>query len=93
MGMLYEYDSIEQEIINRAGKQMAEEIDFGILADLLKEIGWVEIEFEPHVESILLYEIQNWMQDNCKGLFRSRGKRFLFELEKDASWFLLKWGS
>jgi hypothetical protein len=93
MGMLYEYDSIEQEIINRAGKQMAEEIDFGILADLLKEIGWVEIEFEPHVESILSYEIQNWIRNNCKGLFRSRGKRFLFELEKDASWFLLKWGS
>lgn len=83
-------DEVEKAV-KRAAQELSDEMDFSILADLFKEIGWVEIEFDPHVESLLAYEIQNWMRDNCKGNYKSRGRRFLFELEKDAAWFQIRW--
>lgn len=92
MGMLYEYDSIEQDIINRAGKRMAEEIDFTIFADLLCDIGWTRVKLEPmtHEQSA---EIDQWVTMNIQGDFKEMGRVWVFELPKDASWFLLKWGS
>ena len=92
MGMLYEYDSIEQDIINRAGKRMAEEIDFSILADLFCDIGWTRVKLEPmtHEQSA---EIDQWVTMNIQGDFKNMGLIWVFENPKDASWFLLKWVS
>jgi hypothetical protein len=83
-------DAVEKAV-KRASQELAEEMDFSVLADLFKQIGWVEVDFDPHVESILAYEIQHWMRDNCKGQYKSRGRRFLFEREQDAAWFQIRW--
>ena len=38
---------IIDETVKRAAKEFQEEMDFGIIADMLKENGWVEVEFNP----------------------------------------------
>lgn len=86
-----EMDNVVDEAVKRAAKEMAEEIDFQVLANLYKESGWTEVEFNPHVEDILAYKIQNWMRDTLKGHYTSRGKRWLFENKQDAAWFILRW--
>ena len=83
--------SIIDAAVERAAKEMADEIDFHVLADLYKGMGWTEIDFNPHVEDILAYEIRNWMRDNCKGSYHSRGRRWLFQDRIDAVNFVLKW--
>ena len=85
-----EQDLIE-ETVKRAAKEFQEEMDWSILADLYKETGWVEIEFNPIRPTNQAYEISRWLEKNCKGHRTSRGKRFLFQLESDAVNFVLKW--
>ena len=88
--MPFEHDAIE-EAVNRASKELAEEIDFDILATLYKDMGWTEIEFSPRMSQERAAEVKAWLEDNCKGFRMSRGKRFLFEEEKDAVWFSMRW--
>lgn len=84
--------NLSEEIMEKAGKELADEIDFQILTSMFKEMGWTEIEFDPHVENLLAYEIHTWIKANCKGHVQSRGKRWLFENKQDAAWFILRWG-
>lgn len=86
-----EMDNVIDEAVKRAAKEMADEMDFDVLATLFKESGWTEIEFNPHVEDLLGYEIHTWMKNNLKGHYQSRGKRWLFENKEDAAWFALRW--
>ena len=87
-----EHDLIE-ETVRRAAKEFQEEMDWSLLADLYKESGWVEIEFNPIRAIDQAYEISQWLQKNCKGHRTSRGRRFLFQQESDAINFVLKWGN
>ena len=82
---------IIDETVRRAAKEFQEEMDWSILANLYKESGWVEIEFNPIRPTNQAYEISRWLEKNCKGHRTSRGKRFLFQYESDAVNFVLRW--
>lgn len=88
--MSFEHDAID-EAVKRAAKEMADEIDFQVLLGLYKEIGWTEIEFNPHRTTLEVALIKEWTNANCKGHYISRSNRFLFEDEKDAMWFSMRW--
>jgi hypothetical protein len=80
--------NIEQEIINKAGKELAEHIDFGLISDLLvSECGWTKVESSKPVERDMI----NWLNVNCKLHWKCRGDILLFESVKDANWFVLRW--
>jgi hypothetical protein len=34
-----------------------------------------------------------WLENNCKGSFERNGRDFIFESQKDANWFILRWGT
>jgi hypothetical protein len=34
-----------------------------------------------------------WIEDNCKFAVERNGRDFMFESERDANWFKLRWGS
>jgi hypothetical protein len=86
----FEHDAIE-EAVNRAAKDLAEDIDFDVLASLYKDMGWTEVEFSPRQSQERVAEIKEWLDKNCKGYKMSRGKRFLFEDKKEAAWFMMRW--
>lgn len=78
------------EFVARAAKELQEEMDFSILADLYKSAGWTEIDFDPYRRPEV---IKIWLKNNCKGHRISRGRRFLFEEKSDAINFVLKWAN
>jgi len=82
--------NIEQDIIDRAGKRMADEIDFEILAGMLCEIGWRKVVLRPMTWENGA-EIDAWTAKHIKGHFETMGLVWIFELEEDANWFALRW--
>jgi len=80
--------NIEQEIYENAARDLAEHIDFNLIADLLvSECGWTRVESSRPVEKDML----NWLKLNCKLHWKHRGDVLLFESVKDANWFVLRW--
>jgi hypothetical protein len=82
--------NIEQDIIDRAGKRMADEIDFEILAGMLCEIGWRKVVLRPMTWENGA-EVDAWTAKHIKGHFETMGLVWLFEQEEDANWFTLRW--
>lgn len=83
-------NDIEQDILNKAGKAMADEIDFGILTDMLCQIGWRKVILKP-----MTWEngaaVDAWTAQHIKGPFETMGLVWIFEDEKDANWFAMRW--
>jgi hypothetical protein len=85
-------NSLEQEIIDRAGKRMADEMDFTILTDMLCSIGWTRVLLKPMTHEHG-QDIDAWVKANVKGHFETMGLVWVFEHSRDANWFALKWMS
>ena len=82
--------TLEEQIINDAGKAIANEIDFQILSDMLCEIGWRRVILRPMTWEQGL-ELDDWTAKHIKGHFETMGLVWVFEDEEDANWFALRW--
>ena len=83
-------NNVEQDIINNAGKAIADEIDFTILTDMLIQIGWRKVILRPMTWEDG-FEIDAWTEKHIKGNFETMGLVWVFEDEEDANWFALRW--
>ena len=83
-------NSLEDEIISKMGKQMSDEIDFGILTEMLCELGWRRVILSP-MSTEDSYEVDMWTKKHVKGHFETMGLVWVFEQEEDANWFALRW--
>jgi hypothetical protein len=54
---------------------------------LIKNMGYTRVDYFFRSMSI----VDNWMAANCRGDYQRSGHRFLFELESDASKFIMFW--
>ena len=93
MGQLYEYSDLEQEILNKAGKQMANDIDREVLWGMLEGIGWTRVMLPRYIDNNHAIDITYWLEETVKNPFERNGRDFIFESQKDANWFILRWGS
>jgi len=85
--------NIEKEILERAGAEMAREIDREVLWGMLEGIGWTRVMLPRLIDNIHAIDITYWLEGNCKNSYERNGRDFLFEDIKDANWFMLRWGS
>ena len=69
-------------------KILQEEIDWEILSTLLVEKGWTKVE---EISPSPMYIVGKWVKDNIQGKYKVRGTTWLFESEKDATMFILRW--
>jgi hypothetical protein len=83
--------SIEEEILNKAGNEMAREIDREVLWGMLKEIGWTRVMLDRLQDNKHAIDITLWLEENIKNPFERNGRDFIFEDEKDAVNFILRW--
>ena len=83
--------SIEEEILNKAGKEMAREIDREVLWGMLKEIGWTRVMLDRLQDNKHAVDITYWLEENVKNPFERNGRDFIFENQKDAVNFILRW--
>jgi len=86
-------NSVEDEIANNLGNEMAREIDREILWGMLEGIGWCRVMLPRLIDNNHAIDITHWLEDNCKNSFERNGRDFMFESLQDANWFRLRWGS
>ena len=85
--------TLEDEIADKLGSNMAREIDREILWGMLEGIGWTRVMLPTLGNAYMAVDIIVWLEDNCKNPYERSGREFIFESVKDANWFKLRWGS
>ena len=83
--------SIEEEIANKMGNQMARDIDREVLWGMLQGIGWTRIMLDRLQDNKHAIDITHWLAENCQHPFERSGRDFIFENEQDATLFILRW--
>jgi len=84
--------NLEEELLNKAGNDMAREIDREVLWGIFEGIGWTRFKISRLTDNDHAIDITNWLEDNCRGQFERNGAEFLFEDSKDAVLFMMRWG-
>jgi hypothetical protein len=82
---------LQEQLIEKASRQIAEDIDFGVMCNLLVDIGWVKVEFEALRPNKRAVDITNWLHAECKQEWKHHGRLFVFESKEDAALFKLTW--
>ena len=85
--------NIEDAILEDLGKEISDSIDWEIRAGMLVEMGWINFEIPRYIDNHHAIDIGYWLLDNCKGEYARNGRTFLFKESKDATMFILRWGS
>jgi hypothetical protein len=75
--------TLEEQITQQLAREMAEQMDFDIIADLS---GWTRVELSTYDHNIL-----NWLDNRCQREYRRHKTSFIFKDPKDASHFILRW--
>jgi hypothetical protein len=83
--------TLEEKMIKKAGKELADEIDWGILSSLLIESGWTKVIRKPFASREEAVDISDWIENSRIGHMRGSGTVWLFEKEQDAIMFSLRW--
>ena len=81
---------LQEQIIEDAGRRMAQEMDFLILCGFLEELGWTKIILRPMTMETS-QEIDVWTKTQLTGNFENMGLVWVFEDKGDAINFTLKW--
>ena len=82
-----------KDIVEEASRKLQEEIDFEVLCSVYKECGWTEVKMSwpAQMTESLAHEIKEWSRSNLVGVYHGRGPTWIFEKEKDATLFVLRW--
>lgn len=82
---------LEEEIMEKAGQEMAREIDREILWGMLIGIGWTRVNLSSETAMTQATRILEWLTQNCQGAYEKHRSDFIFEDSRDATVFILKW--
>jgi hypothetical protein len=83
--------TLEEELINKAGIEMAREIDREVLWGMLAELGWRRVNLDRVTDNNHAVDITYWLALHCNHAFERSGADFIFESEVDAVNFTLRW--
>ena len=82
---------LEEEIAAAIADEIAEQIDWEVMADLLVGIGWTKVIRSPWFDNEDVTDINDWIETVRTGNVSSLGDTWLFEKEQDAIMFSLRW--
>lgn len=88
-----DWKDLETLVTEDLAKQMSDVIDFEVLADVVCRFGWTRFEIPRFIDNHHAVDIGYWLLDHCQGEYKRNGRTFLFESTKDATMFILRWGS
>jgi hypothetical protein len=85
---------IEEDMLDRAARELAEDIDSNLAIDMMKDIGYTEVKLDS--AQLLRYSrlstIKPWIAENIRGHYMVYKQRWVFEDAEEATLFVLKWG-
>jgi len=83
--------ALEDEIAEQMAREIQKEIDWGVMADLLVESGWTKVKLPNKFLPVSGIELHQWREKNLTGKWKAHEDIWLFEKEKDATIFILRW--
>ena len=83
--------TLEDEIAGKLSMRIQREVDREILWSMLKDLGWTRVMIDQTTDNEHAVDITEWLKDRCQGTYERSGRDFIFENEKDAAIFILKW--
>lgn len=83
--------NLEEEIMEQAGQEMAREIDREVLWGMLQGIGWTRVNLSSETAMTQATRISEWLIQNCQAPYEKYRSDFLFEDNRDATMFILRW--
>ena len=83
--------TIEEDILQRAGEDMARDIDREVLWGMLQGIGWTRVIIPSETAMTQATRISEWLLQNCQAPYEKHRSDFLFEDSRDATMFILRW--
>jgi hypothetical protein len=87
-------------IIDNLAKEMADDIDQGIMMDMLTKDGWTQTKINPAFSEYSMMgkpfedwygRTAEWVHLNAKGDYKLLKGQWLFKDPKDATMFILRW--
>ena len=84
---------LQDQIVTDIAKRMSEDIDFDVFASVLCKEGWTKFQLPRFIDNHHAVDISYWLADYCQGEYKRNGRTFLFKESKDATMFILRWGS
>jgi hypothetical protein len=83
---------LEEDIANILSNEIAKDIDFGILSEMLVAAGWTKYSLPRYIDSKHEIDIQMWAEQHMpRADYRQHGSTWLFSNANDATMFILKW--
>lgn len=79
---------LEQLMEQQLSQELKESIDWAVLCNLL---SWTPVELDRLQDNRHAVDITWWLEEYCSGAYHRSGRKFLFESEKDAVLFQLRW--
>lgn len=83
--------NLEQEILDELGTKMQSEIDREILWGMLNKMGWIRVNISRFTDQRHAVDITYWLNEHIKNPYERRGADFIFENDRDALLFILRW--
>ena len=92
--MKYQYPKILENIKDYyplAKTEMEKEKTWEVVAQDLINEGWTKVVLNSLIPTLDSVDVVLWADENCVDLFLHDGQTWLFENEKDATMFILRW--
>ena len=82
---------LEDQYAADIAEGIQKEVDREVLWGMLKDLGWTRVMISRLQDNKHAIDITEWLADNCKDRWMRQGRDFIFESQKDAAFFILKW--
>ena len=84
-------DDLSKKFADIASAEIRKEIDWEIISNLLINSGWTKVRIQGKTSSDTEKVMSDWCKKSVVGKFMHMPHEFIFELEKDATLFILRW--
>mgnify|MGYP006277333851 CR=1 FL=1 len=84
-------NDLEDEISKTLASEIQREIDNNVLFTMLMELGWHKVQISRFIDNKHAVDITYWLKENIRRPYERNGSVFVFQEEKDANWFKLRW--
>ena len=83
--------SLAEQMLDEKIEELKREIDREVLWNMLTQVGWTRVILSSETAMVNATAIKEWLAVNCKKSYEKHRQDFLFEDNKDAVNFILRW--
>lgn len=82
---------LEAEMMKVLSEEIAAEMDFGIMAEMMIQQGWHKVVLDRFKNNNHAIDMKYWADEHCQYGHMNHGTTYVFEDQGDAVNFTLKW--